>query len=36
MDLRHTELPYFYDDRDIGWGEKTTDFVLHKEQVGVE
>lgn len=26
MDLRHTELPCFYDDRDIGWGEKTTDF----------
>lgn len=26
MDLRHTELPCFYDDRDSGWGEKTTDF----------
>ena len=26
MDLRHTELPCFYDDRDIGWGEKTRDF----------
>lgn len=21
MDLRHTELPCFYDDRDSGWGE---------------
>ena len=36
MDLRHTELPCFYDDRDIGWGRKRQIFVLHKEQVGVE
>ena len=26
MDVKHTELPCFYDDRDKGWGEKTTDY----------
>ena len=26
MDIKHTQLPCFYDNRDKGWGEKTTDF----------
>lgn len=26
MDIKHTQLPCFYDDRDKGWGEKTTDY----------
>lgn len=24
--INHTEIPCFYDDRDKGWGEKTTDY----------
>lgn len=36
MDVKHTELPCFYDDRDKGWGRKQQIIVPHKEQVGVE
>ena len=37
MDVKHTELPCFYDDRDKGWGGRKQQIIVpHKEQVGVE
>lgn len=36
MDIKHTQLPCFYDDRDKGWGRKRQIIVLHKGHIGVE